>query len=144
MAAQVNPVYEIKKLEIRACPKWVDDEMMNWARYCWRGAWPQPMPKRQCASLEGCYSRHGEESTTESVDEKPIPVLEVNAKIIQRAYDHMAGVHQLVLRAEYPQRREWGGKSRKAAARFVGLREEDYLSILASALYRIQKILEAQ
>ena len=136
----------IKTQNIRTCPKWLDEEMQNWARYCWLGAWPHPIPKRQCASLEGNYSRFGEDSTTESVDDAPIPVHIDNAKKIQQIYDNMAAIHQMVLRAEYPQHREWSATksdNRKAAARFVGLHNEDqYLSILASALYRVQVVME--
>ena len=137
---------QIKPQNIRTCPKWLDEEMQNWARYCWLGAWPHPLPPSQCASLEGNYVRINPNGETESEDYKPIPVCEENARLVQQTYDVMAVVHQLVLRAEYPQRHEWGSAktdSRKAAARFVGLHSEDqYLSILASALYRVQAVLE--
>ena len=34
---------------------WIDAEFRNWARWCWSGAWPHPIPPDHAASLEGRY-----------------------------------------------------------------------------------------
>lgn len=34
---------------------WIDAELRNWARWCWSGAWPHPLPQNHAASAEGHY-----------------------------------------------------------------------------------------
>lgn len=97
-------VYMGKRKPDFICPDWLRHELENWARWCWRGAYPHPLPPQQCASLEGNYQRVNDEGATESVDRKPIPVNEVNAALVQGVYETLPWLQQQVLRAEYPQR----------------------------------------
>lgn len=116
------------------CPDWVIHELNNWSRWCWRGAYPHPIPPRQCASLEGGYSRFGEDTDSEAIDKKPIPCNEINAKIVQGVYETLPYLPQQVLRAEYPQRSE-----RK---RVIHVGRVEYEMALNLALFRVMVALE--
>ncbi len=132
---------KIKPIDVRTCSDHIHFELQNWSRWCWLGAWPHPLPKQQCVSLEGNYRRFGDDSTTESVDDKPIPVCEENARRVQAVYDTLPHVAQQVLRAEYPQRRESGRAEHgvAAAARWLGMRASEYEAALSAAIYRVEQ-----
>lgn len=116
------------------CPDHIHYELENWGRWCWRGAYPQPMPPRQCASLEGNYQRVSDEGATESVDRKPIPVNETNARIVQGVYEILPWLQQQVLRAEYPQRHN--------SKRTFHVSRDRYAAALNSALLRVMVVFE--
>lgn len=118
-------------------PEWVSHELENWARWCWRGSYPHPIPPQQCSSLEGNYSRYGEDTDSEAIDSKPIPVNESNAKIVQGVYEILPNHQQQVLRAEYPQKRSC---ARKRLA--VQLGKQGYEDALNSAMVRVMMIFE--
>lgn len=115
-------------------PDWLHHELLNWGRYCWRGPYPHPLPPQQCASLEGNYSRYGENTDEEAIDSKPIPVNLTNAKIVQGVYEILPWLQQQVLRAEYPQRHE--------QKRVVQVGREEYAAALAAAVYRVMLAFE--
>lgn len=123
-----------KLTELQPIPDWVDQELRNWARWCWSGAYPHPLPPCQCASIEGNYSRFGEDTDAEAIDGKPVPVNPTNAKIVQCAYENLPYLQQQVLRAEYPQRHE--------QKRVVHVSKEEYAAALAAAIYRVMMVFE--
>lgn len=111
-------------------PDHIHHELLNWSRWCWRGAYPHPIPPNHCGSPEWQYQRINEDGTTESVDEKPIPVNEINAKIVQDVYDRLPWIQQQVLRYEYPQKHS-------ISKRNTNISRSDYESALSSAVRKI-------
>ena len=67
---------------------WIDHELRNWARWCWSGAWPHPLPPSHCASIEHRYmapSDLGAEVDAEEVARR-IPIVRERAEIVHRVY----------------------------------------------------------
>lgn len=67
---------------------WIDHELRNWARWCWSGAWPHPLPPSHCASIEHRYqapSDIGAEVDAEEVARR-IPIVWDRAEIVERVY----------------------------------------------------------
>lgn len=115
-------------------PDWLQSELSNWGRWCWRGDYPHPLPSGHCGSPEWQYERVREDGEIESVDNKPIPVNETNAKIVQGVYEILPWLQQQVLRAEYPQR----GRST------VRVGHDEYKSALNVALFRVMAALDGR
>lgn len=86
-------------------PRWVEDELWNWSRWCWLGEWPQPDPNVKCASAERAYQapRHDDD------EPRPIPVNHDHARKVQALYDKLVLVEQRIVQAEYPRRHEYAG-----------------------------------
>ena len=95
-------------------PEWIDMELRNWGAWCWKGAYPHPLPPTHCASPEWQYERIREDGEIESVDDKPIPVNETHAAIVQGVYEALPWLQAQVLRAEYPQRHSGAQKRMRA------------------------------
>jgi len=67
---------------------WIDAELRNWARWCWSGAWPHPLPSSHCASIEHRYmapSDIGAELDAEEVARR-IPIVRERAEVVHRVY----------------------------------------------------------
>lgn len=67
---------------------WIDHELRNWARWCWSGAWPHPLPPSHCASIEHRYmapSDLGAEVDAEEVARR-IPIVRERAEVVHRVY----------------------------------------------------------
>lgn len=67
---------------------WIDHELRNWARWCWSGPWPHPLPPDHCASIEHRYqapSDIGAEVDAEEVARR-IPIVRERAEIVHRVY----------------------------------------------------------
>lgn len=122
---------------LRAYPSWVHDELMNWSRWCWRGAYPHPMPATSCGSIEKNYQRISEDGTVENA--RPIPPNAAHAQIVQTVWDALAKLPQQVLRAEYPQRYESGRfeHGRRGAAQRLQISLDEYEAALSVASYKI-------
>lgn len=88
-----------------AYPRWVEDELWNWSRWCWLGDWPQPDPNVKCISAERAYRAPAGPDD----EPAPIPVHMDHARKVQKLYDSLAHVEQRVLQAEYPRRHEYAG-----------------------------------
>jgi hypothetical protein len=88
-------------------PRWVEDELWNWSRWCWLGEWPQPDPNVKCASAERAYRAPVDEED----DDEPrvIPVNYDNARKVQVLYEKLVLVEQRIVQAEYPRRHEYAG-----------------------------------
>jgi len=86
---------------------WIDAELRNWARWCWSGAWPHPLPPSHCASIEHRYmapSDLGAEVDAEEVARR-IPIVRERAEIVHRVYlDRLTKRERLVLVVRYVHR----------------------------------------
>ncbi|SSW66620.1 hypothetical protein AVE30378_02159 [Achromobacter veterisilvae] len=117
----------------RGFPRWVEDELWNWSRWCWLGDWPHPNPNVRCASAERNYVAPTEEDEVDEDDEpRPTPVHHDNARRVQAVYERLVLVEQRVVQAEYPRRHEYAGLT--ASQRIT--QACDYLGI-SSIYYRI-------
>lgn len=119
---------------------WVHHELMNWARWCWLGPLPHPLPPDHAMSLEGNYippAEWGEEVITEA---KPIPPNADNAKKVQAVFDSATEAERQVMRAEYPQHGLY--ESRFQAARSFGMSKRYYLMALDSVRDKVRKEFE--
>jgi len=83
---------------------WIDAELRNWARWCWSGAWPHPLPPDHCASIEHRYqapSDIGAEVDAEEVARR-IPIVRERAEIVHRVYlDRLTDRERRVLVVRY-------------------------------------------
>jgi hypothetical protein len=83
---------------------WIDAELRNWARWCWAGALPHPMPPTHCRSIEHRYiapSDLGRELDAEEIARR-IPIIRDRAEIVHRVYrERLARIEQQVLAFEY-------------------------------------------
>lgn len=85
-------------------PRWVNDELHNWSRFCWMGEWPHPKPLMDCASAERAYRSPDWEG-----DPSPyIPVNVDRARRVQAIHDSLPLPEQRVMQAEFPRRHEYG------------------------------------
>jgi hypothetical protein len=83
---------------------WIDAELRNWARWCWSGPWPHPLPPGHCASIEHRYvapSDLGAEVDAEEIARR-IPIIRDRAEIVHQVYrERLARIEQQVLAFEY-------------------------------------------
>ncbi|MDM0024093.1 hypothetical protein [Variovorax saccharolyticus] len=85
-------------------PNAIHDELLNWARWCNLGAWPHPLPRTQCGSLEGDYRPPAWEALDDEEPPPPKPIRpnERHARRVQEAWESLEGFPRLVLKSEYP------------------------------------------
>lgn len=115
-------------------PDAVHEELLNWSRWCWAGEWPHPLPRTHCGSLESQY-RALDWNPDDAPPPLPIRPNERNARRVQKVYDDLEGFGRLVLKSEYPCRRERG--SRQLAAIRIGLSVSQYENWLQIAIDRV-------
>ena len=125
-------------------PRWVEDELWNWSRWCWLGAWPHPNPNVRCASAERNYLAPLEEGEEGEEDEPPpIPVNQDHARRVQAAYDSLLLVEQRVVQAEYPRRHEYSdrsaGERMSAACRLIGITPVYYKIALGTMKEKVRR-----
>ena len=82
-------------------------ELMNWARYCWEGPFPHPLPPTHCYSFEHNYLAPSDLGSNDAPEPR-IMANSTNALRVQRVFVLLPVVQRLVLRAEYPQRHSSG------------------------------------
>lgn len=88
----------------------IHHELLNWARWCWSGAWPHPLPPDHAASAEGRFiapPEWGENAEAEQ-PRAPAPNRE-RAEIVHRVFmdrltqtERWALIHRYVRRTEEP------------------------------------------
>ncbi len=122
----------------RLIPEWVEHEIHNWARWCWSGPWPHPLPPTHCTSAERYYRAPSDLGEAET---PPPPPYVPNAEIVQQAYVAMLKQEQHVMKAEYIQ--PWdSGRARYGkvgAARRLRMSLATYETILRSGCFRIER-----
>lgn len=123
--------------------RWVHEELVNWARWCWSGSWPHPVRPGRAASAEGRFvapSDLGDES-----GEPHIRPHSGRARIVQRVYERQLTERQRrVLASEYP-RRHLSGRvryGRAGAARKLHLSTAMYETALRQAARQVQEAFE--
>ncbi len=86
---------------------WIDAELRNWARWCWSGPWPHPLPPGHCASIEHRYvapSDLGAEVDAEEIARR-IPIVRDRAEIVHQVYrERLTQREQRVLVVRYVKR----------------------------------------
>ncbi len=117
---------------MRHYPEWVHQELMNWSRWCWMGAYPHPLPDQRCGSVEREYTKYRTENTTDEAQQ--IRPNESRALIVQKAWLSMHDTAKKVIVAEYPQRAKHQGK---APWRSIGISRTEYDKALMSAAGKI-------
>lgn len=83
----------------------VHHEFINWARWCWSGAWPHPIPPDHAASLEGRYLAPSD--LGEPPEPRPIPPNRQRAEIVHSVFmdrltqnERWALIHRYIRRTE--------------------------------------------
>ena len=121
--------------DLRLIPDFVHSEMRNWARWCWMGAYPHPLPPTSCGSAEGDYRSIGENATD---DARPIPPNETNALIVDRIWRGLPFSERLVVKIEYPARHEYDWSyGRVGVCRRIKMPLRDYEAKLFAGLSRV-------
>ena len=83
---------------------WLDAELRNWARWCWSGAWPHPLPPSHCASIEHRYLAPSDLSAEVDAEEiaRRIQIVRDRAEIVHRVYrEQLTRREQRVLVVRY-------------------------------------------
>lgn len=118
-------------------PDRIHEELLNWSRWCHLGAWPHPLPRTQCGSLEGDYRAPVWEELGE--EEAPPPPRirpnERNARRVQEAWESLEGFPRLTLKAEYPASNH---SDRVERARMLRLTLQQYENNLQIAVNRVE------
>jgi hypothetical protein len=123
---------------MRQIPSWVHEELLNWSRWCWEGAYPHPFPPDHCASIEHNYRRTAaEDYSDEAPPSKPIPANRENAIRVQAIFLRLPDSERVVLRAEYPQHRINGEMTRHELARKLGMDAKRYYHWLHLARLKV-------
>ncbi|MNY26199.1 hypothetical protein D3C86_1600320 [compost metagenome] len=82
-------------------PRWVEDEIHNWARSQWEGEWPGPGgPLLEAPSVCAFPPEPGHEEDDEPVR---LPVNHDRARKVNRLYEALPLAEQRVIQAEYTQ-----------------------------------------
>lgn len=86
---------------------WIDAELRNWARWCWSGAWPHPIPPDHAASAEGKYIAPSD--LGEPDEPRPPKPNHERAELVHRVFmdrltqtERWALIHRYVRRTEEP------------------------------------------
>jgi len=112
-------------------PDKIHEELLNWSRWCNLGAWPHPLPRTQCGSLEGDYRAPvWEELDMEEAPPPPrIRPNERNARRVQAAWESLEGFPRLTLKSEYPSNDHTDRAARAARLRLTVQQYENNLQI---------------
>lgn len=117
-------------------PDAVHEELLNWSRWCWLGEWPHPLPATHCGSLESQYRAPPDWNPDDMPEAPYIRPNERQARRVQGVYEGLDGCGRLVLKSEYPGRRERG--TRTEAAHRIGLTLPQYENWLQIAVNRVE------
>lgn len=123
---------------LRIAPK-THDELVNWSRWCWLGAWPHPIPASKCGSAEGDFIAPPEwyMNTSDLERASRIRPNERHARKVQEAWESLEGFPRLALKAEYPGNSHEG--YRVDRARRMGLTLQQYENNLQIAVIRVEE-----
>ena len=102
-------------------------ELINWARWCWLGRFPHPLPPEHCASYEHHYLAPSDLGDSDAPPSRILPNAQ-NARRVQAIYDALPETQRQVIRAEYPQFRQSGRAEhgRHWMARHLGIAVSEY------------------
>ena len=119
-------------------PDRIHEELLNWSRWCNLGAWPHPLPRTQCGSLEGDYrapvwEEFGEEEAPPPARIRPN---ERQARRVQEAWESLEGWPRLALKAEYPSNDHQSGRADRAHR--LTLTVQQYENHLQIAVNRVE------
>lgn len=121
-------------------------ELTNWARWCWSGAWPHPLPATECGSLEAGY--RAPPQWGDDRDGRRAPIVRPNdrrARAVQVVWEKLAPDERAVVKEEYPAALEWRCvQGREAAAQRLGMSLGSYEHLLQVAVYVMEVELEVR
>jgi len=124
-------------------PDAVHHELLNWARWCWSGPWPHPLPPTECGSLEAGYRAP---PSWDCLDERRAPAVKPNgrrAQVVQDAWCRMPKGERAVLKEEYPGSLETRRiQGREAAARRLSMPLHWYEQLLGAAVRKVEAAFE--
>lgn len=110
-------------------------ELMNWAKWCWEGEDPRPLPPQVCGSAEGSYVPTASEDCLDKPENKPKAVAH-RAEVVQGLFERMPDKLRAVMIATYPRAHDSKAfKGEKYVARFCKMRVAEYKLNLAE-VYR--------
>lgn len=125
-------------------PRWVEDEIHNWARSQWEGEWPGPgRPVRDEPAVCAFPPEPGHED-----DDEParIPVNHDRARKVNRLYEALPLAEQRVIQAEYTRRNEYGDLPahlrQDKACRVIGIGLPYYKVALGSFKQQVWRMFE--
>lgn len=117
----------------------VHAELLNWARWCWQGEWPHPLPPTHCGSLESGYRAPPDWNPDDEPQPLTIKPNARHAQIVQAVWEKLDQPARLVLKAEYPARAESGrARSRAEAAYYLAMPQWLYDTFLLQALKEVE------
>ncbi|QYJ23418.1 hypothetical protein KYT87_09445 [Achromobacter sp. ES-001] len=125
-------------------PRWVEDEIHNWARSQWEGEWPGPgRPVHDEPAVCAFPAEPGHEDD----DEPPrIPVNHDRARKVNRLYEALPLAEQRVIQAEYTRRNEYGDLPahlrQDKACRVIGIALPYYKVALGSFKQKVWRMFE--
>lgn len=126
-------------------PRWVEDEIWNWARAQWDGPGVGPKDGR-IASAEGMYVAPpytGPAEDEDDVESVRIPVCHDRAARVGRVYGALPLIEQRVVQVEYTRRHEYpdlpAHLRRAAACRQLGLGQTYYRVAIGAFRLAIKK-----
>ncbi len=121
-------------------PDSVHEELLNWSRWCWLGAWPHPLPATHCGSLESQYRAPPDWNPDDPPQTPGIRPNERNARKVQAVYESLPEPQRAVLKAEYPGRETAGRNLGKtAAAHRLGMSAYGYDAFLQIAINKVEE-----
>ena len=121
-------------------PDRIHEELLNWARYCWLGEFPHPLPPTHCGSLESQYRAPPDWNPDDAPQASYIKPNERNAIKVQEVYDSLWEPEKIVLKAEYPDKRKY--MSRQHAAGLLGMSMYGYETLLRIAVSKVEVAFE--
>ncbi|CUK21915.1 Uncharacterised protein [Achromobacter xylosoxidans] len=115
-------------------PRWVEDEIQNWARSQWEGEWPGPCgPMGEEPEVCDFPPKPGHE---DDIELPRIPVNHERAREVHRLYEALPLVEQRVIQAEYTRRADYGDLPvhlrQDKACRVIGIALQYYKVALGS------------
>jgi len=138
-ARTVGAARTTRRSKMYRVPDGIHYELLNWARWCWIGSWPHPLPPTRCGSAERDY-RVPPDSVLDMVDPPPPPPIRPNAQRamrVQEVWKSLPYKPRLVLKAEYPCHKDHS--ARVDAARFLGMVLREYETHLSYAVGCVEK-----
>lgn len=116
-------------------PDWIDSEFKNWARACWSGSWPHPLPPDHAMSIEGRFVPPAGEVFDPPEPRMPRPNMD-RAAVVQTVFDsRLTQPERLALIFEYPKRLRVSNEDQRISrsARKVGVPRHMYVESIQRA-----------
>ncbi|AZY49693.1 hypothetical protein C0J09_11485 [Bordetella avium] len=125
-----------------AIPRWVEDELHNWARSQWEGEWPGPGRPDHGAPVVCEFPPQPSDERNDA----PVPICHDRAHKVHALYEALPLIERRVIQAEYTRRREYGDMTIKerqeAASQIIGIPAAYYKIALGSFKIQVWRMFE--